>query len=430
MPATANYRKDRKQWVVSFHQFGARWQVSEGVKDKADAHDKARLANLAMKEGKDLRPPEKRPAAAALADLPVSAMGRPMSGATTFEEFAIWWMIEEQPKKKATTNTSYESQFRCHIFPAIGDLPLASITRHVVKRMLKDLIGKVSARTGRPLRNKTREDIHADVCAVLEAAADLGLIEANPALRIKDKDMHDPDEIEQEKKVWSPEEADRFLRTCKAHPRDARWYPYFFVALRLGPRFGEQVELRWDKDFKIPGKLHIQRNFIVKPRKKMVLNADGKTYRRERMPEQDRITTTKGKKKRLLDTFEVETVLAEHRAAQRKEAFALGQGQSLVFTGVTGARVSDVTLGRVMATLEKLANVPHITIHGLRHTFASVNLMRGVDIKDVSEQLGHEDIATTERHYRHYIPDDAEAVARRRRMAAEVWKVGGESAKG
>jgi integrase len=108
----------------------------------------------------------------------------------------------------------------------------------------------------------------------------------------------------------------------------------------------------------------------------------------------------------------------------------LGQGQSLVFTGVTGARVSDVTLGRVMATLEKLANVPHITIHGLRHTFASVNLMRGVDIKDVSEQLGHEDIATTERHYRHYIPDDAEAVARRRRMAAEVWKVGGESAKG
>jgi integrase len=47
------------------------------------------------------------------------------------------------------------------------------------------------------------------------------------------------------------------------------------------------------------------------------------------------------------------------------------------------------------------------TFHSLRHAYASAQLGRGVPIRDVSEWLGHQDIRTTDRIYRHLMPDAA-----------------------
>lgn len=41
-----------------------------------------------------------------------------------------------------------------------------------------------------------------------------------------------------------------------------------------------------------------------------------------------------------------------------------------------------------------------ISIHGLRHAYASLSLMRGVPIEVVSEQLGHASVAFTLSQYR------------------------------
>jgi integrase len=73
--------------------------------------------------------------------------------------------------------------------------------------------------------------------------------------------------------------------------------------------------------------------------------------------------------------------------------------------------------------LIKAARVPVIDIHALRHTYASTLLSRGVRLDYVSRQLGHAQITTTERVYRHWIPDTAaEAIARRRQLD-DAWTV-------
>lgn len=51
------------------------------------------------------------------------------------------------------------------------------------------------------------------------------------------------------------------------------------------------------------------------------------------------------------------------------------------------------------------ANVPIITIHGLRHTHASILLFAGVSIASVARRLGHSSMTTTQKTYLHIIQE-------------------------
>ena len=51
------------------------------------------------------------------------------------------------------------------------------------------------------------------------------------------------------------------------------------------------------------------------------------------------------------------------------------------------------------------AGIPVITVHGLRHTHASLLLFAGVSIASVAKRLGHSSMNTTERTYLHIIQE-------------------------
>jgi integrase len=68
---------------------------------------------------------------------------------------------------------------------------------------------------------------------------------------------------------------------------------------------------------------------------------------------------------------------------------------------------------REFAELVTAADVPRITIHGLRHTCASLLLSAGVPSKVVQERLGHKDISTTLDVYAHVMPGQQRDAARR-----------------
>lgn len=53
-------------------------------------------------------------------------------------------------------------------------------------------------------------------------------------------------------------------------------------------------------------------------------------------------------------------------------------------------------------------NIPAITFHGLRHTYASYMLAKGVNIKVIQEQLGHANIRETLNTYSHVTIDQKE----------------------
>jgi integrase len=80
---------------------------------------------------------------------------------------------------------------------------------------------------------------------------------------------------------------------------------------------------------------------------------------------------------------------------------------TLVFPTNTG-KIHDLSgLRSAMGRILKRAGLPHMTIHALRHTYATTALNSGVAAQNVARLLGHKDGATTLKYYAHYINTEA-----------------------
>ena len=68
-------------------------------------------------------------------------------------------------------------------------------------------------------------------------------------------------------------------------------------------------------------------------------------------------------------------------------------------------KVYNSTVNDILARYCKKCNIPVITIHGLRHTHASLLLFAGVSIASVARRLGHASMTTTQKTYLHIIQE-------------------------
>lgn len=66
-----------------------------------------------------------------------------------------------------------------------------------------------------------------------------------------------------------------------------------------------------------------------------------------------------------------------------------------------GNVINPQTLASRLSRLEKSKGLPHVTLHGLRHTYASLLHSQGVDMAMISQELGHSNLATTMNIYTH-----------------------------
>ena len=78
---------------------------------------------------------------------------------------------------------------------------------------------------------------------------------------------------------------------------------------------------------------------------------------------------------------------------------------NFIFTNSIGKPMEPRRAAKKWAELLEAAGIPHLKLHGARHTFATVMLQKNVDIKLVSHYLGHTDITTTQNIYQHINPE-------------------------
>lgn len=72
---------------------------------------------------------------------------------------------------------------------------------------------------------------------------------------------------------------------------------------------------------------------------------------------------------------------------------------------ITKDRIYNSTVNNILERYCKKANIPIISIHGLRHTHASLLLFAGVSIASVARRLGHSSMTTTQKTYLHIIQE-------------------------
>ncbi len=157
--------------------------------------------------------------------------------------------------------------------------------------------------------------------------------------------------------------------------------------LVTGLRRGEAVGLRWE-DVDLEGRCLFVVQQITEVRGRAVLGTP-KTKRGTRLVPLDDATVDQ---------------LRDHREAQQLEKSAWGPAwndHGFVFTREDGRHLRPEYVTRHFLTLASGAGLPVIRLHDLRHTNASLALAAGVELKVVSERLGHSTTTITADLYTH-----------------------------
>ena len=82
-----------------------------------------------------------------------------------------------------------------------------------------------------------------------------------------------------------------------------------------------------------------------------------------------------------------------------------------VFTRPNGLPLIPQEVTKAFTWFIRDNGLPHLTFHGLRHAYATLGLLAGIDSKVVSEALGHSTISITMDLYSHVMPKMKEAHA-------------------
>lgn len=101
-------------------------------------------------------------------------------------------------------------------------------------------------------------------------------------------------------------------------------------------------------------------------------------------------------------------ILTRHRATQNRERLLAGsrwQQHGFVFATTIGTPLDERNLRREFYALLKVAKLPKIRMHDLRHSFASILVATGEHPKVVQELLGHSSVQLTLDTYSHLLPD-------------------------
>ena len=280
---------------------------------------------------------------------------------TVGEWMEVWFEDYAKIKVRPSSHQTYRGYIDNHIRPNIGDIPLEKLTSLDLQKLYKKLLTKGRVERleakGQPkgLSTKTVRNIHQILSSALKLAQEQRIILANPAERCAL-----PKVEHREMKTLPVEQLQSFLREA----RESGVFELYYLELATGLRRGELLGLKWEDIDLQKGDLRVRRQ--ISRINGEVMEAPLKTknaYRTLPLAE---------------DTIDV---LKEQREKVGSSPW--------VFPSPNGGPISPDSVLHMLHRVLKRAGLPRVRFHDLRHTFATLALQNGVDIKTVSGMLGH-----------------------------------------
>jgi integrase len=297
----------------------------------------------------------------------------PRAGRVTFREYAEQWRTSQVHRDQ--TADSYESRLRLHVYPVIGDMPLASIMPSTIQALVKRMSTEAEGRAA--LAPSSVALIHKVVGTVFRAAVRDKKIPESPCVDIRLPKLG--------KTRVTPLTLEQVEIIRDAVPAELR--ALIVLVAGTGLRQGEALGLTRDR-LRLLGK-----NPAVTVDRQLVTKAGGlaefgplKTEASDRVVPLPRV---------------VIAALNDHLATYDVA------DNGLLFT-LTGRPITRPRFGHAFERARREAKLTEATgtgLHALRHYYASLLIRYGESVKVVQARLGHATAAETLDTYSHLWPD-------------------------
>lgn len=291
--------------------------------------------------------------------------------------FLDTWLKEiVEPHLSVNTTANYRQMSDQHIKPLLGKRRLSTLRREDVQRLVNTVKEKKN-RKGEPLSPKTVKNVQATLSSALQQAIEWRYITENVAFRVRL-----PRQRASPLTCYTEEQRAVFLEAVKGNPHEAA----FAIAVTLGIRKSEILGLEWRDVDMDACTLHV------------------------------RGSKTEGSDRLLDFPRSLLPCLARLRASwvalklQTKEWHG---GDRLFLQPATTRPLPPRTFYNHYERIIKASGLPYRHFHMLRHTAATLALLRGTPIKTVSRMLGHSDIKMTLQVYAHVLEGDLRHAADR-----------------
>ena len=290
-------------------------------------------------------------------------------------EWAEIWQKDYLNSVKPSTKEQYSYNIRRHIIPSLGAIKLSKLTSPMIQRFYNKSLETLSPKSVR--------NIHGILHKMMAQAVKVRYIPINPC------DACEPPTVpRKEIQPLTPEQASRFLQEIKGTVNENM----LIVDIFTGMRQSEIIGLTWDCiDFE-RGTITIYRQY----RKERHYRAKG-VYQFSPLKNNKPRTITPAST--VIETLK--RVKSEQEEFAKESGDMYSNSDGFVFTNHKGKPIPSSTIYGNFKRIAIKIGCPNARYHDLRHTFATLSLQNGDDIKTVSYNLGHATVAFTLDVYGH-----------------------------
>ncbi len=298
----------------------------------------------------------------------------PVKQIPKFSEVAQEWLEHKKVNIRESTWTVYDGHTRNH-FGEFNSLKIDRITT-------KDVEQYIVKRQSAGMNILTLRKILVSMGQIFSLAVRRNYISVNP-LTNAERPRSSGDDENENIHVLTPAEIRKLLKNVKG----LKYQALFNLAIFSGARQGELLGLKWSDILWDKSQIHIQRTYNT-----------GQFY----------LPKTKTSKRKIDIGPDMLSILKKWSLACSK--FDL----DLVFPTATGQPINHNNLvNRQFNTALKDAKINRIRFHDLRHTYASLLIEQGENIKYIQNQLGHANPTVTLNVYAHLMKETNQASAKR-----------------